>query len=171
MPLLCSVPSHWLWTCILIRWLQITIFSFVRYLHLTHCPERAVCKSYSLYEELHGKDFCGRNSDLNPRNTSSWEECCVDITTFISSDVGLNINIGILSWENEKSCKHGSNKKCDSSISNYRRNWFKGMGVTALVLRYLEIASIRSGVLYTSLDSFSWIVYLGGLAFACEGKV
>lgn len=52
MPLFCSVSSHWLWTCILIKWLQIMIFSFVRSLHLMHCPERAMCKSFSLYEEL-----------------------------------------------------------------------------------------------------------------------
>lgn len=44
------------------------IFSFVRSLHLMHCPERAMCKSYSLYEELNymEKDFCRHNSDLNP---------------------------------------------------------------------------------------------------------
>lgn len=53
------------------------VFSFVRCLHLMHSPQRALRKSYSPYEELHGKDFCGHNSDLNPWNSSPWEECCV----------------------------------------------------------------------------------------------
>lgn len=39
------------------------IFSLVRYLHLMHYPEIAMCKSLSLYDELHGKDFCGHNSN------------------------------------------------------------------------------------------------------------
>ncbi|KAK7806588.1 hypothetical protein U0070_017193 [Myodes glareolus] len=42
------------------------VFSFVRCLHLMHSPQRTLRKSYSPYEELHGKDFCGHNSDLNP---------------------------------------------------------------------------------------------------------
>lgn len=42
------------------------IFSLVRYLRLMHYPEIAMCKSLSLYDELHGKDFCGRYSDLIP---------------------------------------------------------------------------------------------------------
>lgn len=38
-------------------------FSLVRYLHLMHYPEIAMCKSLSLYGELHEKDFRRHNSD------------------------------------------------------------------------------------------------------------
>lgn len=38
-------------------------FPLVWHLHLMHFPEIAMCKSLSLYDELHGKDFRGPNSD------------------------------------------------------------------------------------------------------------
>lgn len=40
-----------------------TTFSLVRYLHLMHYPEIAMCESLSLCGGLHGKDFRGHNSD------------------------------------------------------------------------------------------------------------
>lgn len=117
--LLQNVSSHWLWICILFWWIQIMIVSLVRYLHLMHCPEIAMRESLSLYDELQGKDVCGRNSDLNPWSYFILRRMSYGnhqiLCNSISSDSELNINIGKLPRENEERRRHRSKEKRDAS--------------------------------------------------------
>lgn len=66
-----------------------------------HYPEIAMCKSVSLYDELHGKDFCGHYSDLNPLSYFIMRRMLYGnhqiFCNFISSHMELNITMGRLS--------------------------------------------------------------------------
>jgi len=77
------------------------IFSLVRFLHLMHCPEIAMCKSLSLYDErTTWKGFCGHTSDLHPLSHFIMRRMLHGnhqiFCNFISSDMELNITIGKL---------------------------------------------------------------------------
>lgn len=117
--LLQNVSSHWLWICILFWWIQIMIVSLVRYRHLMHCPEIAMRENLSLYDELQGKDVCGRTSDLNPWNYFILRRMSYGnhqiLCNSISSDSELTINIGKLPWENEERRQHRSKEKRGAS--------------------------------------------------------
>lgn len=79
------------------------IFSLVRYLHLMHCPEIAMCKSLSLYDEWTTME---RTSDLDLLSHFIMRRMLYGshqiFCNFISSDLELNITVGKLWWENKE---------------------------------------------------------------------